>query len=99
MECKCMTTPRSTKRLWLAYFEELIELVSSGFTDGKEWSDCSKAMEDLVERYFGLEINLGSLRHRVVRQDRLKEYGCMRSERHLAKTGGMCCTEYQLMHQ
>jgi hypothetical protein len=91
--CRCQTKFRTTHQLWIDYLDEVVELIQSGFRDSKEWSDCSKGMEDLLQRCFGVELYLGSLENRVTQQVRLKTHGCVRSWRLVEANGGRCVSE------
>jgi hypothetical protein len=91
--CKCTYSVRSDYRLWMDYLGEVKELVESFFLDKKEWSDCSKGLEDLVERYLGYRLYLGSGLNRVTQRDRDASYGCIRSSRLVIANGGRCLSE------
>ncbi len=91
--CKCSNSKRSNNRLWKDYLGEVIELIESFFLDKKEWSDCSKALEDLIERYLGLRLYLGSGLNRVHQNYRDESYGCIRSYSKFVSNGYKCLSE------
>ena len=91
--CKCQSKFRSTDQLIRDYLSEVVELAESFFLDRKEWSDCSKGLEDLVERFTGSRLYLGSGLNRVIQSDRHDRYGCIRSPRLVKANGGRCVSE------
>ena len=87
--CPCTTKYRSTKQLWIDYLDEVVELIQTPFNT-KEWSDCSKGLEDLIERYFHIRLYLGSGINRVQQRYRFETHGCIRSLEKVTNNGGKC---------
>jgi hypothetical protein len=89
--CKCLTVKRSDSQLWKDFLDEVVEILENPF-DKKEWSDSLKGLEDLVERYLGVRVFLGSGINRVHQRLRLESHGCIRSWRKVKEKGG-CLSE------
>ena len=97
--CECLNRFPSWKVLIGEMVDEIVELIKEPWSL-KEWSDVGRGLERFVEKAVGRRnvINLGGGLNRKVQAERVKRNGCIRSERHLLETGGMCVTKFQRLH-
>ena len=88
--CQCQMKIPSWKELRDELKDELIELIECRGLDVKEWSDCGRCVERIIEKGLGIELDLGGGLNKKVQVERLKEYGCIRSWEKVKKNGGRC---------
>ena len=93
--CECQERFPTWSELVEELMDEIKELILSPL-DRKEWSDVGRGLERLVEKGVGRRgvVNLGGGLNRRVQLERLERSGCIRSERWLERTGGVCVTQY-----